>query len=169
MTNRAFALLSFKLLGVYACIRAVDLFPRVVQYFYEQPTEDYVWLALQVFVPPALLIAFGIILWTAAPNISRSIFKSSDSDGNQQETLSSDLQVIAFSVFGLVIIVDSGTMFIRSIVAIFMFKAYSVSARESAIERNIYLVFTALKIAIGIWLLLGSRAIVRFVRKLRMD
>lgn len=167
--NRSIALLSFKLLGVYACIRAVELFPKVVQYFYEQSTEGNMWIALQVFLAPVLLIVIGIILWIAAPNISRAIFKSSDLDESQKEASSVDFEVIAFSVFGLVVIVDSVTMFIRSIVGIFMFKAYSVSDRESLGVRNVYLVFTALKIAIGMWLLLGSRGIVRFVRTLRSD
>lgn len=169
MRNRSIALLSFKLLGVYACIRALELSSKVVQYFYEQATEGYMWIALQVFLPPVLLIVIGIILWIAAPNISRAIFKSSDLDESQKETFSVDFEVIAFSVFGLVVIVDSVTMFIRSNVAIFMFKAYSVSARESVVERNVYLVFTGLKIAIGMWLLLGSRGIARFIRALRSD
>jgi len=167
MTNRDIALLSFKILAIFAFIRAVELSSKVIQYFYEEATEGYIWIGLQVLLPPVLLILIGIILWIFAPNLSRYVFASSDSNKKSEAVSYTELQTIIFSAFGLIVIVDSLPLLIRSIIAIFMFKVYSISGKESVLQRNIYLLFTALKTVIGIWLLFGSRGVVKFVQSLR--
>jgi len=170
--KRDIGVLSFKLLGVYSCIRALELSSRAVQYFYEGDARGYLWIALQVLLPPVSLILLGVLLWISARIISRFVFPSIDSPEPSESSNAvsyKELQDIAFSVCGLVVLVDELPMLVRLIVAIFAFKAYSISAIEPVVERNVYLFFTALRVCIGMWLLLGSRGIVKAINAWRRE
>lgn len=171
MTNHDITKLAFKILCIYAFIRAIELSTKVIPYFYdyyEEAGQESVWVGIQILLPPILLIVGGIILWVTAPALSKIIFRTSDLP-DQQNLSFIELQTIAFSVVGLIILIDALPYLIKSIIALYMFKAYSISDKRSIIERNTLLIFALIKTAIGFWLLLGSRGIVKLIKSAHKD
>jgi hypothetical protein len=110
--------------------------------------------------PPLLSAICGIVLWFTAPILAASIFKSvAPEDGSQASLV--NVQMTAFSVVGLFILA-TGLPDLVNVVVIMLTAISSL-----AMIHNI--VVLVLKIALGLWLLLGSHHIVKLVRSMQRD
>jgi hypothetical protein len=86
MTKREIAVLSFKVLSLYAFIEAIDKSNYILYYLYYKNQLDFgqKFDIVLTPVPPLLSAICGIGLWFGAPLLAKSIFKSEvPEDGTQ--------------------------------------------------------------------------------------
>jgi hypothetical protein len=80
-----------------------------------------------------------------------------------------EIHAVAFSTLGLYIVVNSFPQVVQEIGTWYTF-TYGVSANKPkfmSVISTLYLVSIMAKMALGIWLLIGSRGIAKFIRKTR--
>ena len=166
MTKREIAILSFKVLSIYAFIQAIDKSYYILYYFiYKNQLDVASKLNLIMTSVPALLSAIcGILLWYTAPLLAASIFKSIAPDDGSQASLV-NLQMAAFSVVGLFILATGLPDLVNVVVV--MLTTTSIQGGTRSMIHNI--VVLVLKIALGLWLLLGSHGLVKFIRSTQRD
>ena len=166
MKNREIAILSFKVLSIYAFIAAIDkshYFLYYLVYGNQLDIPDKFNIVL-TSIPPLLLALCGAILWFAAPLLATSIFKPTVPEDGSQASLA-NIQMVAFSVVGLFILA-TGLPDLVNVVAVMLTSASIQGGARSMIHNIVVLV---LKIALGLWLLLGSHGLVRFIRSTQRD
>jgi hypothetical protein len=117
MTKREIAILSFKVLSVFAFLQAIDKSYNVLYYLIYKNQLDVASKVniVMVSVPPLLLGICGILLWYTAPLLAASIFKSiAPQDGTHASLV--DVQMTAFSVVGLFILATGLTDLVSVVV-----------------------------------------------------
>jgi len=113
MTKQEVGSLAFKLLGVYALVRAAEHLRTLVMWVHSiatlvgmeegfQAGASEVWASLFVVLPFAALVALGVFLLARSSRLSTRMFP--DADGDVAVTASiRDVQAIAFSVVGVLL------------------------------------------------------------------
>jgi hypothetical protein len=166
MTKREIAILAFKILSIYAFIQAIDQSSYVLYCITSQDQFDpaakveLIWIS----VPPMLLALCGTILWFTAPFLATSVFKTTGSEYASTASLA-DIQMVAFSVVGLFILA-TGFPELVNVLTVNLTASWIEGGWRAKIHNIVVLV---LKIALGLWLLLGSDGIVSFIRKRRTN
>ncbi len=166
MTKREIAILSFKILSVYAFIQAIDKCSYVLYYIISQDQFDPAAKVglISISVPPMLSALCGTILWFTAPLLATSVFKATGSEYTSTASLA-DIQIVAFSVVGLFILA-TGFPDLVNVLTVNLTASWIEGGWRATIHNIVVLV---LKIALGLWLLLGSDGIVSFIRKRRTN
>jgi len=171
MTKQEVAILSFKALGIYALIHAFNGLPNLLYSMSKSNLFDQFGI-LNVFsqaVPFILIIFSSILLWYCAPLLSSTIFKSRDSEIRIDASLH-DVQIMAFSIIGLFVIANALTDITKTTLFNIFLTSFSHDAdSEIKTYRNFFIILLATKISFGLWLLLGSRGIVNFIKSMRRD
>ncbi len=166
MTKREIAVLSFKVLGLYAFIRVIDHLPYILYYVWgENAKQTIVPNLLIIAVPPLLLVLCSVLLWFGAPLLASIVFKSAPS-GNVSNASLPDMQTVAFAVVGLILIASALPEIVSSVVIYYTMYSVAIGGKRALIQ-NIIVLF--LKLGLGFWLLLGSRGLVSFIRSLRRE
>ena len=160
MTKREMASLSFKVLSIYTFIRVIDQLQYVFYYFQNEPVLENL---LTKILPPLLLLFCGGLLWYLAPFLASSVFKSSTPENEPSASLA-DIQTVAFTVVGLFLLASALPEMVNVIVISF---TLWVIGSKPALIHNIIVLF--LKVGLGLWLLLGSRGFVKFIRSTQRD
>lgn len=162
MTKKEIATLSFKVLSLYAFINAIDRLSTAIYYAYR--LSEIGVPAFIIYAAPVLLLALcGGLLWFIAPLLASSISKSTAPEDSAAASLLS-IQAVAFSIVGLYMIADSLPRIVRS--TIWHFTSASLSmGKSSPLFGDI--MGSLVQIAIGLWLLFGSRGIVNFIGSMR--
>ena len=141
MTKKEIAILSFKVMSIYAFIHAADKLPEIFNYMSHTIAHEQVSLInlVPIAVPPLLITICGILLWYGAPLLASSIFKTMVSEEKPQLS-SEDVKEIVVSVFGLFVLASSMPDFSQ------MAKFHSFIIRtgdsESSTLRNTYLIIS---------------------------
>jgi len=145
---------------------AVDKLPHILSYMSRGTAFDE--LSLVNLLPiPILITICGIVLWYQAPLFAYSIFGTSASVDTTAASLA-DIQVTAFSIIGLLVIANAISDVTSVGTVEYLIASYS-AADEMRKIRNVYIAFSLVKIAFGMWLLFGSRGIFNFIRSMRRD
>lgn len=166
MTKREIATLSFKILSLYAFIKAIDKLSTLINYLYKYSLSEVGVLNFMIFASPVLLLLLcGGLLWFLAPWLASSISKSTAPADNAAASLFS-IQAVAFSVLGLYLLADSLPALVRSIIWHFTTASRSMGERSPLIGDILGFL---IQIVIGVWLLFGSRGLVNFIRSMRRD
>jgi hypothetical protein len=160
MTKREIAILAFKVLSLYTVIRVIDQLPYVLYSFGNEP---YFANLLIKTIPPLLLVICGVLLWYFAPFLASSVSKSAAFE-NEPDASLADTQTVAFSVVGLFLLASALPEMVNVIVIFF---TLWVIGTKPALIHNIVVLF--LKVGLGLWLLLGSRGFVKFIRSTQRD
>ena len=106
-----------------------------------------------ILIPFATAVVLAILVWRKAGWLAdRMVAGIPETEASATTLTAADLQVVAFTVVGLVLLV-------RTIP-----RAATVLRRPAEIA---YLVSWLIQLALGVWLLLGSRGIVCVLRKIR--
>lgn len=161
MTKHEVAILSFKVLCIYAVIQAIDKFYSFLYYVFNEPNLDYgSKLNILIASVPSLLMALiSVLLWFGSPLLARTIFKRSTSETEPPSSLA-DIQRIAFSVVGLFLLSTSLPDLVEIIIVII-----SNSIVQSGLNSIVHSIVALLvKVSLGFWLLFGAGGIVNFVR-----
>jgi hypothetical protein len=164
MTKKEIATLSFRVLSLYAFIKAIEHLSTVIYYAYQVGETDVPFF-MTYAVPVLLLALCGVILWFSSPLLASSISKTAASEDNSAASLLS-IQTVAFSIVGLYMIADSLPPLIRS--AIWHFTSGSVVLGRNSPLFGV-VAGSLIEIAIGLWLLFGSRGLVNFIAAMRRD
>ena len=161
MKKHDIAILSFKILSIYAVIQFIYQFYTFVYYIsYEKQLElDQKYSLLLSSVPSLLMALCAIILWFSAPMFANLIFKNDDNEINSQSSLA-DIQRVAFSVLGMYLIATS----LPAVVEIILVIQMTSEVKNGSGSMVPTIVEILLKGILGVWLLFGSNGIVNFLR-----
>ncbi len=166
MTKRETAVLSFKVMSVYAIIKAIAKVPDILYFI---SANDLTGLSMLAFVSMALqplsLVLCGLVLWYIAPLLASFIFKSTVSE-DKSDTSPESIQATAFSIAGLFLLGSVLPDLLKSATMHYAIVAYSVQGRSPLTGT---IIISVLQIVLGLWLLLGSRGLVNFIRSMRRD
>ena len=161
MKKHEVAILSFKVLSIYAVIQFIYQFYSFLYYlsYKEQLEFDQKYDLLLSSIPSLLMAMCALILWFGAPMLANSIFKKNDNEINSQSSLA-DIQRVAFSVLGMYLIAAS----LPAIVEIILVVQMASEVKNSSGSMVPTIVEILLKGILGVWLLFGSHGLVNFLR-----
>jgi hypothetical protein len=166
MTKKEVAILSFKVLSIYAFIRVIETLPYVLySLFGNADRKILISNFLIIIIPPLLLLLCGVLLWYMASSLASSLYNSVAIENEPHASLR-DIQSVAFSVVGLFLLASSLPRIVSSIVIFYTMWTTEVVGKHALIES---IIVSLLKISLGLWLLLGSRGLVKFIRSTQRD
>lgn len=163
MNVKEIAYISIKVLAVFVFIKFISYFNGLFSVFNMVLSSDTlsqtgVFTQTILIVGPTLLfLVVSMCLWLYADEFSDRMVKGLE----VREKVSvnfEDLQSVAFSVVGVVIIADALPMLISAIIRSRMMNL------SQPIDIMISIGSQGLKLLMGIWLFLGSQGIVGFIR-----
>ena len=165
MTTNDVAKLSFKLLAVYFIIQLFYRTQDILWYlFFSDGMQDHMRNQYIASIAPSILISFsGIILWLISPYLANTIFKPKQ-DGEKVPVSLESFHSVAFSIAGLFLFATSFSEIVEYIV-------YQVQITSSTGKYPLahLIIVASLKIMLGLWLVLGSKGIVKFIRLMQRD
>lgn len=177
MTQREIARLCCKVIAIYALIRAIES-AAVLGWILLGPSSSGIteWQTyVQVFffaLPPVVLVAMSVFLWKNAGVVAAWISGHDLQDDPDEPDIkptranSHELQAVAFATLGLWAIINALPRLID-----LGFRAMIPPSSSLAVEFGLLsasrLVAISLQLAIGVWLLFGSRGLVQLLYKLR--
>jgi hypothetical protein len=104
-------------------------------------------------------------LWFIASSLALRIFKSAESESIADTSIQS-IQITAFSIAGLYLVASVLPELLKSVAMDYSMRAYAV---HGASPLTGTIIISVLQIVFGLWLLLGSRGLVNFIRSTRRD
>jgi hypothetical protein len=163
MTSNDIAKLSFKLLAVYFIVQLFYQTQDILWYlFYGDKMQEHMRTNYVVSISPSIgIFLSGIVLWFIAPGLANTIFKPKHDQEKEQVSLES-FHAVAFSIAGLFLFVTS----FREIVEYIVYQIQMASSTGKYPLASLIIV-AILKIAFGLWLILGSKGVVNGIRLLR--
>ncbi len=160
MTKHEIAILSFKVLCIYAVIQSIDRIYTFLYYlFYEKQIDIADKPNLLMSAVPSILMVFcAIVLWFGAPLLAKSIFSEDVSEIKSQNSLE-DIQRVAFSIAGLYMLATSLPELVEVTTVIL-----TVPAENRNPGSMVHIIVTFLfQASLGFWLLFSSRGLVNFL------
>lgn len=166
MTKHQIASLSLKLLGIYSIIEAIPLLKELSQVFAWRgsklemeggfPNSDILLLGIMLSVGLLLVIGLCLIIFSKA--LASKMVTSQELEDPTAELTAKDIQSIAFSVVGLVLIVFAVPHLVNIAMNLQALKNVGVdSAKHNiAIGTWAYSIGIAVQFIIGILLFLGG-------------
>lgn len=114
MKYKPLVVITLKVLSIFIFIQALIHLSSVANYFIIPLFVDNFNLKQQLITltvtlgPFAVLMIFGILLWIYSENFSKYIIpKEYEEDTAKEKYKSQDIQAIAFSVVGMIVLVDA--------------------------------------------------------------
>jgi len=160
-------ILVLRCFSLYLFIKAINTIADNLTYYSTHDFSISVVIFAVIF-PVLLFITAGCVLWNIAPTVAKKII-SNDARSEGTDFQQTDFYNIGFSIVGLFVLVNA----IPEIIYWLIHFAQSMKDRPDT--RLAYWLISLtmgkeiLKIAIGIWLLFGSKALVRFVMATRRN
>lgn len=173
MTKRETAVLACRLFTIYGLFMFLSWAGIVIQggwsMFRFQPGASVgEMLLLIAFVTPTiLLLFFSIWLWRNADWLAGKMLPGPEVSTEGSALNASDLQIVAFSVVGLILIVQALPQ-ISSMVMEYKYRTEMAGRGQfpaGGIDRQ--LVFGGVKLLLGIGLLFGARGLAGILRTIR--
>jgi hypothetical protein len=173
MTKRETAVLACRLFTIYGLFTFLSWAGIVVQggwsmFRFQPGTSIGEMLLLIAFVTPTILILFfSIWIWRNADWLASKLLPEPEVSTGESTLNASDLQIVAFSVVGLLVIVEALPQ-ISSIVLEYMYRTEVAGSRQSVTPiLGRPLVLGIIKLLLGVGLLFGARGLAGFLRTLR--
>jgi hypothetical protein len=164
MTRNEIGNLSFKILSVYAIISAIEKVPAILRLLYLSDLKGPKILNLfSGVIPPVLLVLCGIVLWFSAPALT-SLALGARLPEEKPSATSAEIQGIAFSVIGMYVLANALPNLVQS--AVFYYYIVS-SGEEGGAPFGGTIIVLLFQLALGLWLLLGFRRIVSWIRSIQ--
>lgn len=169
MTKREIAVLACKILAIYVALQAVSplaygvvsLGDAILRGRWEVQVGQI--LALILAIVPYVVI--GTILWWQANRLATHMVSGmTEAQAPEVKVIETDIQPIAFSVVGLLILAEAFASAV-SLLSTVLYQNWrsllaSVTLYNDAVE-------TVTRLAVGLWLLLGSRGLAKFLNRVR--
>ena len=157
MTKKEIAILSYKVLSLYAFLKVIDKLAYIIRFISQYDPSRL--NTIEVAIPLLCMLLCSVLLWFTAPLLASTIFSKTESVDKTAASLM-DIQMAAFSVVGLFVLANSLPFFVRAALWYFM---GSFKVKELAGDVIAFL----LQIGLGFWLLFGSRGIVNYIHAMR--
>jgi len=169
MTKHEVAALACKILGIYFIVGALSGFgyavTMMVEHFSGMREGEIGNLWLAALVGSGLMMVFGILLWFLADRVAARMVPERGSLAVESRTTGADIQAIAFSVVGVFVLARFFPRLTQLIVNLSVLADYDraqLDARTKAMIGELIV-----QLAIGLWLLFGSRGIVGLLKTAR--
>lgn len=182
MKRHEMAILAFKVLAVYIAVGAIGSIESLISNWYFFPKDQRGQAMILSLLPIGISVGIGLLIWISAESLACRVFpdSSASTDLNGLKHPTEELLEIAFTVIGLWLIVYSLPALIDWI-ALYLFSVIgrrsvmggygALTAEQSeelfSLRAKASIVSFAAKLTIGSALLLGPRACINFVKKLR--
>jgi len=178
MTKREVASLALKLLGIYAFIISVSLLHSMMLMIatYSAQYADHLGqvpsltlLAAGSMISLLLLIFLGCYLIMASERLSRLIFPQEGTEDKISSLSSRDVQTIAFSIVGVLLLTSAVPGLFRVMLRISQVlyhqkNLFSTVVKGRIIEDSVVLV---VRLTLGLYLFLGSKGLSRLWHKIQ--
>jgi uncharacterized BrkB/YihY/UPF0761 family membrane protein len=113
MTKKEFAVLACRIFALYAFLKFIFQIESVICVIWGlmdgragiKDTSGVIFFSF--LLTTLLLLALAIVIWKKAEWLAEKIFPGKDSAGSKLEISMSEVQIVAFSVVGLVLIVEA--------------------------------------------------------------
>ena len=153
------ASLASKFLGIYALIQSIPLFgsiSQLVAFGKDDPSLTFN-LILATIIPALLMASSGIVLFTFSNKIARKMLPE-EQDQTKGSLSTKDIQSIAFSIVGLLMIMLAFPKIIQIFGNIYALKTAGDERNVSELISNTWAFATAtgVQFIIGIFLFIGS-------------
>jgi hypothetical protein len=160
MQIRTIASLGCKFLGIYALIQAIPLFGQIFQMYAfakDEPPFGLV-IVLSTSVPFILMVALAIVLFLYSNRIADIMIVIQKDEPTNNGISSRDLQSIAFSIVGLVLLLMSLPKVVQIGWNVYSIKSLGDESNVSEIIRRTwsFALATGVQFVIGFILFLGS-------------
>ena len=173
MNYKAISKISCKIISIYTFAQFIMFFQRFYYHiFYQnkllnqinQTEQNSVLLSLPFF----LLLFTSIILWVYADKISSFMVKKPMNPSNTVSLDYVELQAIAYSVVGVIMLINSIPEIVSLGINIKLLVSEDIANMEMLlIMDKIKIIGYVIKTILGLWLLLGSSGIVGLIKTLR--
>jgi hypothetical protein len=178
MTKKEIISLSLKLAGIYCLIMAISHFGYTIPSIFSSLMRKGFWamiisitslLSLLLYLTPfALLILFGFYL-IFSNKLPSKMASSMIQEEKQTPCTFQDIQVLAFSIIGVWLLVSVIPNFIQLIVQIIIVMQHSTSQSSSFVFPGSYyisrILASVLKLALGIYLFSGGKGLAKLWQK----
>jgi len=153
------ASLASKFIGIYALIQSIPLFGTISQlsaFAKEDPSFSFS-LVIATVIPALLMASAGVALIIFSNQISRKMLPK-DLPQTNVSISTKEIQTIAFSIVGLLMIVLAFPKIVQIIVSIHALKTAGDERRISELIANTWAFATAtgIQFIIGVFLFIGS-------------
>ena len=170
MTSTQIASLSLKLMGIFSIIQSVPFLKSLSEYFIykdmnvfqpENSPPNYQFLLIGILSTIGLLLLLGTCLIIYSESLAKRITKDNEGKKISTDLTAKDMQAVAFSVIGIVMIVIAIPQLVKiatNIQALKMagdeYPGKSVTAGTWA-----YAIGLSVQVVIGLLLFFGSRGL----------
>lgn len=178
MNIKFFAILAIRILAIYVIVQALKNLPMfvsssqmIVQLRDPFAVQEGLNLPILIagFVPFFVLTFIALLLWLKADAFVSFIGKKIPrfDDGSDNEQLSASIQITAFSVVGLVVIVNTIPQLFHVIPSwILTGDQYGMNDLAKT-QTTMYTIGLVVQIGIGFYLFIGSKGLAGILRKVR--
>ncbi len=160
MDRKQIAILGCKFLGLYAFIQSIPLMGGIFQViaFAKDDPALTIGLFIASCVPTIMMAGFGIFLFFYSETFALKMLSNDQINGDFKNPSSKDIQTIAFSIVGLIMVV-------LAIPKIGQIALNAYSLKSAGDQRNVqqllsqnwaFTLQTALQFIIGFFLFIGS-------------
>jgi Na+/H+ antiporter NhaA len=169
MTQNQIASLSLKLLGIYSILEAIPILRELSQVFAWRglriemesgpPDTDLLLIGILMSVGLLLLIGFCLIIFSQA--LAKQMVSEGETKDSLTELSAKNIQSIAFSIVGLVMIVIAIPHLVQLAANLQGLKKAGDEMRKQSISIGTwaYSIGTAVQFVVGILLFLGGRGL----------
>lgn len=176
MTKREIASLVIKLMGVFILLKTISYVPMVISMMFSGMRSESLLIAgvmvILSIVMIAISLAWSLLIIFFSDKFAARIIKENATIEALSTTINrDDVMMIAISCIGLYFITAAMPVVIRGLLynAAFMrIRSGSPFVGPSGLLNLLReLIVPAVQIAIGLWLFIGSKGIVKFWKKIR--
>jgi len=160
MTKRDLSNLLFKAFAIYSFLAALQNLQYLPGFIYETKKTGGLYF-LAIGSPTVAMTLAGVLLWFLSDRGSGYIFGKEES-GNIEPASIKDIQALARSLVGLYLVATAGPELITDVV-LFVWLFLQGSELKNVLTTVLY---PAVRLIIGFWLLLGTKGMVVFIRKM---
>lgn len=173
MTIKELARLSCKVLAVYTLVLAIQSLNHFailpVSVGDNFPAGVAALMVMAAFMPSILLLALAAILWFRADRLAGHMAPGENTSWEKPAVTGEDVQVIAFSVVGVMVLAGAVPELFQLVSNLALqrstqFQPFNETVSVYTVSRATGL---AVRLAIGIWLLLGARGLAGLLKTLR--
>jgi len=176
MTKREITSLAIKLMGVFILFKSVATVPLAFIGPLSMGSSEESWLfrffmLLMSVVAAVIPLVFSVLVIIFSDRAAAWLIKEDNAIENTSTSISKDdVMMIAIGCIGLYFIVAAAPMFIHTLVRFTIRHQYAGSqftGTQSIFTIGREFIAPAVQIALGVWLFVGSKGIVKIWKKIR--
>ncbi len=163
---KGLAKVFIRIFSIFLMVKGLQTIAPVLLVSFFQDTSQKT--AVFYSIPSLFIaIAFSLLLWFFADILASKI--AGEDNGNHSVSIDyENIELAAFAIVGLVLLVDSISIFLQNIFAMLSTLRMAQFTYSPAILNNTSkLIESLVKAIFGIWLLIGSEGILRMINRAR--